>query len=218
MVLKPTTIEAFKAIPYIMGGVGTTIKVTLGSLVVGTILGLVIALLRVYGGKLAQGFAVVYSRIIRSLPLLVIIFMLFFLGTEVIDFSAFEAVIIALAVHTSAYQAEAFRGAIGSIEKGQMEAAMALGMTKLQCIFTIILPQAARRAIPYWTNEASILLKDSSLAYVLGVTELMRRGDYVSSRANPLVTYIIVGMIYFILTFTFTRGMSLLEKKYSIPE
>lgn len=96
---------------------------------------------------------------------------------------------------------------------------MALGMSRFQCIFFVIIPQALRRALPYWSNEASIVAKDSSLAYILGITELLRRGEYVSARTTmPLLTYTIVGIIYFILTFVFSRGLFFIEKKLSIPE
>ncbi|MFY9217742.1 MAG: amino acid ABC transporter permease, partial [Tepidanaerobacteraceae bacterium] len=126
--------------------------------------------------------------------------------------------VLALAFHSAAYQSEIFRGAIQSISKGQMEAALALGMSKYQGIFSVILPQALRRAIPYWANEATIVLKDSSLAYALGVTELMRRGEYVSARTSqPMLTYIIVGLIYLILTYAFTKSMNRIEYKVRIP-
>ena len=163
--------------------------------------------------------SVFYSRIIRSLPLIVILFGLYYLGADILDLSAYTAVILALSVHTAAYQSEIFRGAIQSISIGQMEAALALGMSRFQCIFSIILPQALRRAIPYWSNEAAIVLKDSSLAYVLGIAELLRRGEYVSARTTmPLLTYTIVGVIYFILTFVLSRGLFFVERKLSIPE
>ncbi len=99
-----------------------------------------------------------------------------------------------------------------------MEAALALGMSKSQSIFSVILPQSLRRAIPYWANEATIVLKDSTLAYVLGITELMRRSEYVSARtAQPMLTYIVVGFIYLILTCAFTKSMTRVESRVRIP-
>ena len=210
--------KVLNSIPYLLQGVGLTLEITLLALILGTAIGLFLALGRVYGGGLIRWFAILYSRIIRSLPLLVILFMLYFMGSEVIEISAFWAVIIALAIHTGAYQSEIFRGAIQSINKGQMEAALALGMSKSQGIFSVILPQALRRAIPYWTNEATIVLKDSPLAYVLGIAELMRRGEYVSARTTqPLLTYIVVGLIYLILTYAFTKSMTRVESRVNIP-
>ena len=210
--------KVLSSIPYLLSGVGITLEITVIALALGTVAGLFLALCRVYGGGIFRHFAVLYSRVIRSLPLLVILFMLYFLGSEIIDIPAFWAVILALAIHTSAYQSEIFRGAIQSISKGQMEAALALGMSKNQGIFSVILPQSLRRAIPYWANEATIVLKDSALAYVLGITELMRRSEYVSARtAQPMLTYIVVGFIYLILTYAFTKSMARVESRVRIP-
>jgi polar amino acid transport system permease protein len=210
--------KVLNSIPYLLAGVGITLEITVIALALGTVAGLFLALCRVYGGGIFRHFAVLYSRVIRSLPLLVILFMLYFLGSEIIDIPAFWAVILALAIHTSAYQSEIFRGAIQSISKGQMEAALALGMSKNQGIFSVILPQSLRRAIPYWANEATIVLKDSALAYVLGITELMRRSEYVSARtAQPMLTYIVVGFIYLVLTYAFTKSMTRVESRVRIP-
>ncbi|MGI5859163.1 MAG: amino acid ABC transporter permease [Tepidanaerobacteraceae bacterium] len=210
--------KVLSSIPYLLAGVGITLEITVIALALGTVAGLFLALCRVYGNGIFRHFAVFYSRIIRSLPLLVILFMLYFLGSEIIDIPAFWAVILSLAIHTSAYQSEIFRGAIQSISKGQMEAALALGMSKSQSIFSVILPQSLRRAIPYWANEATIVLKDSTLAYVLGITELMRRSEYVSARtAQPMLTYIVVGFIYLILTCAFTKSMTRVESRVRIP-
>lgn len=211
-------IEVYKSLPYLLQGVGVTLSVTILALLIGGVLGLLFALGRVYGGRLVKGFAVSYSRIIRSLPVLVILFFLYFLGSDIYNLSVFTSMVIALGIHTSAYQLEIFRGAIQSIARGQNEAAQALGMTKIQGIIFIIIPQAFRRAIPYWSNEAAIVLKDSSLAYVLGLTELMRRGQYIVATTNQaLLTYILIGIIYFILTALFTRSLSHVERRVKIP-
>jgi polar amino acid transport system permease protein len=210
--------KVLASIPYLLGGVWITLQITVLALALSTVLGILLSLFRVYGRGIFHRFAVIYSRLMRSLPLLVILFMLYFLGSEIIDIPAYWAIVLALAFHSAAYQSEIFRGAIQSISKGQMEAALALGMSKYQGIFSVILPQALRRAIPYWANEATIVLKDSSLAYALGVTELMRRGEYVSARTSqPMLTYIIVGLIYLILTYAFTKSMNRIEYKVRIP-
>lgn len=211
-------ILVFQSIPYLLQGVGVTLSVTFLALLIGGVLGVTLALGRVYGGKMIKGAATLYSRIIRSLPVLVILFFLYFLGYDILNLSVFTSMVLALGIHTSAYQLEIFRGAIQSIARGQNEAARALGMSNLQGIFYIVLSQAFRRAIPYWANEAAIVLKDSSLAYVLGLTELMRRGQYIVARTNQaLLTYIIIGFIYFLLTAFFTRGLSRVEEKVRIP-
>jgi polar amino acid transport system permease protein len=219
MVISAQVTQVINSIPYFLQGVGVTLQITFLALFLGSAAGLLLALARVYSRGVIRSFAVFYSRIIRSLPLLVILFILYYGTYGLVNMPAFFAVVMALAVHTSAYQLEIFRGAIQSISKGQMEAALALGMSKMQCIFTVILPQALRRAIPYWANEAAIVLKDSSLAFVLGIADLMRRGQYVSARTrSQLLTYIIIGIIYFILTLVLTRGLLYMEKKLRIPE
>lgn len=211
-------LQVFQSLPYLLQGVGVTLSVTLLALLIGGVLGLTMALGRVYGGRAVKGSAILYSRVIRSLPVLVILFFLYFLGSDFFNLSVFTSMVIALGIHTSAYQLEIFRGAIQSITWGQNEAALALGMTRIQTIFYIIIPQAFRRAIPYWSNEAAIVLKDPSLAYVLGLTELMRRGQYIVARTNQaLLTYILIGLIYFLLTAFFTRSLSHIEKKVKIP-
>jgi polar amino acid transport system permease protein len=218
MDLTVKTLQVLSAVPYLLQGVGMTLIITFFALMIGAFVGLLLGMARVYGGRISNRFAVAYSRLIRSLPLLVILFMLYYASSSVLNMSTFAAIVLALAVHTSAYQLEIFRGAIQSIGKGQMEAGLAIGMNKLQCVLTVILPQALRRSLPYWANEAAIVLKDSSIAYVLGIAELMRRGEYVSARTSkPFLTYVIVGFIYFILTFILTRSLLHAEKKLRIP-
>lgn len=218
MGISEKSLEVLESIPYLLAGVGITLEITALALILGALFGLLLALLRIYGGPVLSHFSIFYGRIIRSTPLLVILFILYFLGSEVIELSALAAIVLSLVIHTSAYQSEIFRGAIQSISKGQMEAALALGMSRFQCITTIILPQAFRRAIPYWTNEAAIVLKDSSTAYVVGVIELMRRAEFVIARtAKPFLTYMIVGLIYFILTYLFSKSLSLVEEKVRVP-
>ncbi len=210
--------EVLQSLPYLLQGLGVTISVTLLALLLGGLIGLMGALARVYGAAPLRAAAAAYSRTIRSLPLLVILFFLYFLGSDIYEMSVFTSMVLALGIHTSAYQEGIFRAGIQSIERGQSEAAAAIGMTPFQNFFTIVLPQALRRCIPYWGNEAAIVLKDSSLAYVLGLTELMRRGQYVISRTHQaFLTYLIIGLIYLILTLVLTRGLSYMEKRVKIP-
>lgn len=219
MVISQQAKQVISSIPYFLQGVGVTLEMTILALVFGSLLGIVLALARVYGRGIIQRSAIFYSRLVRSLPLLVILFMTYYGTYEYVALPPFVAVSMAIALHTSAYQMEIFRGAIQSISKGQMEAALAVGMGPLQAILLIILPQALRRALPYWANEAAIVLKDSSLAFVLGIADLMRRGQYVSARTrSQLLTYLIIGLIYFLLTLFLTRGLLYLEKKLWVPE
>jgi polar amino acid transport system permease protein len=119
---------------------------------------------------------------------------------------------------TAAYQANIFRGAILGLPEGQFKAASTLGMSDVQTIFNIILPQALRLSIPAWSNEFSIVLKDSALAFVLGAPEMMARAKFVASRTyQHLPLYIVTGIIFFILTWSGVKALAKLEKFVRIP-
>jgi polar amino acid transport system permease protein len=123
-------------------------------------------------------------------PVVVIIFILFFVIAELVDLSPFLAGAIALGFASGAYQSEIFRGAILSVPPGQMIAARAIGMSRFSAIRSIILPQAIRLAIPAWSNEFTLVLKDSTLVYVIGVPELLRRAQWVSARTlEPFIAF-----------------------------
>ncbi|HPF17832.1 MAG TPA: ABC transporter permease subunit, partial [Thermotogota bacterium] len=119
---------------------------------------------------------------------------------------------------SGAYQSQIFRGAIQSIESTQMRASRSLGMTKMQGFIDVIFPQAFRVALPPWANEFTIVLKDSSFAYALGVTELLRQGGYIiATTYEPMLIYLTIAVIYFIITFTLNKSLAALETKLTIP-
>ncbi|MFM8321707.1 MAG: amino acid ABC transporter permease, partial [Chloroflexota bacterium] len=165
---------------YIGAGTATTLGVTLAALPMGLVIGLLLALLHVYGPRPVPALVTLYSTVMRGIPPLVLLFILYFVISGAVSLTPFWAGSIALGVVSSAYQLEIFRGAILSVSGGQMMAARAIGMPRLAAIRYIVLPQALRLAIPPWSNEASIVLKDSSLVYALGVTEILRRAKLLS--------------------------------------
>jgi polar amino acid transport system permease protein len=203
---------------YILTGVGVTLGVTLVALPMGLVLGVLLSLVRIYGGKVFSRVAGVYSTVVRGLPPIVLLFILYFIIAGSINLSPFWAGSISLGIISSAYQMEIFRGAVLSVGQGQEMAARALGMSRIQSIQNIILPQALRLAIPPWSNEAATVLKDSSLVYALGVAEVLRRAQFVGARTyEPLVAFSIAAMIYFGLVFVTSRALDLLERKTRIP-
>ena len=203
---------------YILGGAGITLTVIVIALPAGFLVGLLSALLRVYGGSFLARIAVVYSTVMRSLPPIVLLFILYFVIAGAVNLSPLLAGAVSLAVITSAYQMEIFRGAIVSVGIGQEVAARAVGMSKIQAIRYVVLPQALRRAIPPWSNEAATVIKDSSLVYALGVPELLRRAQYVSAREyQPFIAYGTAAALYFLMTFLSGRLLELVEKKTAIP-
>ena len=205
-------------VDFILRGTGVTVAVTLIALPMGFLLGLFLALVRVYGGNITSTFSAVYSIVMRGIPPVVLLFVLFFMVTGGINISPFWAGSISLGIISSGYQLEIFRGAILSIGTGQMIAARSIGMSRLKAIRYIIIPQALRVAIPPWSNEAASLVKDFSLVFVLGVPEILRRAQYVSARTyQPFLAFGIAAGIYFLLTFTTNRVLDLLEMRLRIP-
>ncbi len=202
---------------YLLLGTGVTLGVTAIALTTGFSLGVLLATMRVYGGRAMVVFAAVYSLIIRAVPVIVVIFILYFVIARIVDLSPFLSGSIALGIASSAYQSEVFRGAMISVPPGQMLAARAIGMSRIRSIRYIILPQAMRLAIPPWSNEAAIVLKDSSLVYVIGVAEILRRAEYVSARTlQPFMAFGAAALIYFSLTFLTNRGLDWLERRYRL--
>jgi polar amino acid transport system permease protein len=148
----------------------------------------------------------------------VLLFILYFIVSGSINLSPFWAGSISLGIVSSAYQLEIIRGAILSVSSGQMMAARAVGMNKMQAIRNVILPQTLRLAIPPWSNEAAIVIKDSSLVYALGVPEILRRAQLISaSTQEPFLAFTTAAIIYFVFVFITNRLLDLLERKLRIP-
>jgi len=205
-------------VPALLKGALITIQVTVISLGLGFLGGVLLAVIRVYGGKIPSILAAAYSMVIRATPLLLTVLILYFVITGIVDLPPFWAGSLALAIGSSAYQSEIFRGAIQSVSSGQMLAARSIGMSRIQAIYHIILPQAIRNAVAPWSNEAAIILKDSSLVYVLGVPEILRQAQYFSARTyEPFLAFGSAAFLYFIMTFAANRGLDRLEKKLEIP-
>lgn len=211
----------WQGLPSLLSGTLVTITLTINFLALGFLFGILLAMGRVYGSRFLQILVIrPFERLFRAIPALVLLF-LFYFGSSFFHFniSAFTAAILAMGLRSAAYQSEIFRGAIQSIGEGQMKAARSLGMNKVQSIRYVILPQALRLSIPSWANEYAVVLKDSSLAYAVGVTELLRQGRYIVARTfgNALLVYTVCALIYFILVFTGNQILKFLEIKYKIP-
>ena len=191
---------------------------TLIALPSGLLLGTLLALLNVYSGKVTKSLTTLYSTVMRGIPPIVLLFILYFIVSGSINLSPFLAGSISLGIVSSAYQMEIVRGAILSVSGSQMMAARAIGMSKRQAIRYVVLPQTLRLAIPPWSNEAAIVIKDSSLVYALGVPEILRRAQLISaSTQQPFLAYAAAAVIYFILVFITSRLLDGLEKRLRIP-
>ncbi len=203
---------------YIIQGTAITVAVTLIALPFGLIIGLLVALAHTYGGKVVNRAAAAYSLLMRGVPPIVLLFILYFVLSGTINLSPFWAGSLSLGIVSSAYQMEILRGALLAVGGGQMTAARAVGMSRLQSIRYIVLPQALRLAIPPWSNEASIVLKDSSLVYALGVPEILRRAQQLSATTQqPFLAYGTAALIYFVLVFGTNRLLDYLSERTKLP-
>jgi polar amino acid transport system permease protein len=205
-----------EGLPYILPGIGVTMTVVAGALSMGLFLGLIFAVLQVYGNRSMRRLVGIYVWFFRGIPLLVLLFLFYFgiLASLQIELSAFLVSIIVLGLISSAYQSQILRGAILSLPEGQFKAARAIGMSDIKAIFFIILPQALRLAIPGWTNEYTIIMKDSAITYALGVAEIMARCNHVASRTyQHFWLYILAGLIFLALTYMGTKVFHFVEKK-----
>jgi len=206
--------------PALLQGAGLTILLTLVSIFFGLILGLLLALGRLSKNAFFDRLSQFYIWLFRGTPLLLQIFFIYYaLPTFTpITIDALPAAFIALSLNSGAYLAEIIRAAIQSIDKGQMEASKALGMSFTQAMRRIIIPQSYRRLIPPTGNEFIALLKDSSLVSIIAMTELMRTTSLLANSSGNAIYYIPCAILYLAMTTIFTFVFSKLEKKYSVYE
>jgi polar amino acid transport system permease protein len=208
-----------EGLPYVLGGIGVTLSVVGGALAMGFAFGLLLAVVQVYGRPWLRRLAGVYVWFFRGIPLLVLLFLFYFgvLGALEVELTPFMVAVIVLGLISSAYQAQILRGAILAVPEGQMKAARAIGMSDRRAIALIVLPQALRLALPGWSNEYTVIMKDSAVTYALGVAELMARTNHVASRTyQHFWLYLMVGCIYLLLTWLGTKALHLLEERVAI--
>jgi len=205
-------------LPPLLEGTIATIKLVGLYIPAALIIGILVAVGRVYGNKLISSFCAIYTLFFRGTPLLVQLFILYtglpYIG---IFLSPFKAAFIGFSLCSGAYQSEYIRGAIQSIKSGQMMAAEALGMTRFKAILYIILPQALRRAIPACSNEIIYSIKGSSLAMMITYVELTGAGKIIASRYfNYTEVFLIIAAIYLLIISVVTKLLNSLEKRTKI--
>lgn len=205
--------------PLLLKGTLVTLQLTFMTLGIGLIVGVPCSFGQVYGPKWARILVGFYEKIFRSIPGIVILFLIYYGVPKLgIQMSPFWACVIGLGLRSGAYQSQIFRGAIQSIDPSQMRASRSMGMTKMQGFRSVIFPQAFRVALPPWANEFTIVLKDSSFAYALGVTELLRQGRYIiATTYEPMLIFLSIAVIYFIISIALNKSLAALEIKLTIP-
>lgn len=208
---------AIESLPYVLGGIWYTLLISLVSMGVGLIIGFFLALARTSKLKLLQWPARLYISFMRGVPILVILFLLYFaLPIVGIEFSAVQAALIGFSINCAAYIAEVFRSSLASVDKGQWESSTALGMTYWQTMRRIILPQSIRIAVPPLSNVYLDLIKASSLAAMITVPEIFQKARVVGAREYDLLTLLIlVALIYWAICSVMTVLQNYLEKRYA---
>ena len=219
------TNEAF--FPFLIGilpllgkGALMTIELTIISVGIGVIIGIFGGIARVSRNPILLIPSTIYVEVIRGTPLLAQLFLVYFVLPSLgINLPPFTAAVIAMGINSGAYVTEIFRGGIQSIERGQMEAARSLGLSYLQAMRYIILPQAFKRILPPLGNEFIAMLKDSSLASTIAIAELMRVGREITSRTfRSFEVLAVVALLYLAITLPLSLVVRYTERRMSISD
>jgi polar amino acid transport system permease protein len=211
--------DAAEFLPILLQGVGLTLLVTVGALVLSTLLGLVWAVMRVSGIGLLSGISATLVNVIRGIPIIVQLFYLYFVMPDLgVSLTALQAAIIGLGVAYSAYQAENFRAGIQAIDKGQIEAAQSIGMGWWLTMRRVILPQAVRIVLPPYGNIMIMMLKDSSQASTITVAELALQGKLIASASfKNTSVFTLVALMYLAMSIPLILLVRHFEKKAGKP-
>ncbi|MGL4964767.1 MAG: amino acid ABC transporter permease [Inquilinus sp.] len=211
--------DAAEFLPILLQGVGLTLLVTVGALVLSTVLGLVWAVMRVSGIGLLSGISASLVNVIRGIPIIVQLFYLYFVMPDLgVSLTALQAAIIGLGVAYSAYQAENFRAGIQAIDKGQIEAAQSIGMGWWLTMRRVILPQAVRIVLPPYGNIMIMMLKDSSQASTITVAELALQGKLIASASfKNTSVFTLVALMYLAMSIPLILLVRHFEKKAGKP-
>ncbi len=218
--LNPVQIQA------ILKGTGYTVIIATVAVVVGIVFGMLVALGRISKNKTLNKITWVYVWFFRGTPLLLQLFMIFYAMPLIMKdmfgrpfpMNPLMACFVAFSLNSTAYLAEFFRAGIESIDKGQLEAAKALGMSYNQAMFHVIIPQSFKRLLPSVGNEFIMLIKDTSLASTVAISDLLRTTKTMSSSSGKWIYYLYAAGIYLVLTTFIQIGFEKLEKKVGAYE
>ncbi|MEM7693634.1 MAG: amino acid ABC transporter permease [Pseudomonadota bacterium] len=220
-VVDPTTTSGYNNLRFLLGGLWTTILLSLTAITISITIGLLVALPSLSSAKIPRAIARTYVELVRAVPILVLILWVYY-GLPVltgITLGVFWAGVLALALSDSAFEAEIFRAGIQSIAKGQYEAAHTIGLSYTDTMRFVILPQAIRRILPALGNQLVYMLKMSSLVSVIGMQELTRRAnELVVTEYRPLEIYTVLVLEYLVLILIVSAGVRRLERQMQADE
>lgn len=208
--------QILPSVPYILKGIGVTLQIVLVAGLLGFVLSIILALFKISSIKLLGWFADLYTSIFRGTPLILQLMLIYFGSPQMLGYQIepYTAAVIAFALNSAAYISEIIRAGILAVDKGQQEAAMALGVPYKKMMWDIILPQAMKNILPALMNEFITLTKESAIVTTIGVTDIMRRAYIVGgdkfSFFEPLM---IAGLIYYLMVITLTFLGKALERR-----
>ena len=205
--------------PFLWNGMLLTQRLTGLAVAGGLVLGTVLAVARLSPIKPLAWVVAAYVNFLRSMPLILVIFWFYTLVPKLIGrpVSGFYSVLIAFVMFEAAYYSEIVRAGISSVRRGQISAAMALGLTKMQSMRYVILPQAVRNMVPVLLTQSIVMLQDTSLVYVVGLRDFLTSADIVASRDNrPTELYLFVALVFLVICFSASRLANRLQRKYAL--
>lgn len=205
--------------PFLWEGLKLTFQLTALAVVGGLTLGLILAVARMSGIRVLEWLVAAYVNFLRSMPLILVIFWFYTLVPKITgkSVSGFYSVLIAFIMFEAAYYSEIIRAGISSVKRGQVSAGLALGLTPLQTMRYIVLPQAVRNMIPVLLTQSIVMLQDTSLVYVVGLRDFLTSAEIVASRDNrPTELYLFVAMVFLVICFSASRLVNRLRRRYAL--
>jgi len=198
-------------------GAALSLKISVLSLLISIPIGIGFGLLRVSKNKLLSAIAAVYVEVIRGVPLLVLLIWIYFVMGQFFKLGSYWSAVFGLAIFSGAFIAEIVRSGIQSVPKGQMEAARSSGMSYMQAMRLIILPQALKMVLPPMASQLIILIKDSSLVSTISVVDLTLIGkNLVATTFRSVEVWTFIALLYFVMTFSLSQIIRLIERKYTV--
>lgn len=198
----------------ILRGLGNTIAISICAILIGTCLGCIFALMKISSKKILRFIADAYTTVLRGIPLATQLMIFYFVVFAPLGMNRFLVAIISYGLNSGAYCTEIFRSGIQGVDRGQYEAGMALGLSRTQILFKIILPQAVRAVLPTYASEFIVLIKETSVASFIAVVDITKAGDMIRNATyNAWVPLLTCAFVYLIITVGLTKLFGLIEKR-----
>ncbi len=198
----------------ILQGLGVTLLIAICAIIIGTILGCILALMKISDNRILKGFATLYTTVLRGLPLATQLMIFYFVVFAPLHLPKLLVAIFAYGLNSGAYCTEIFRAGIQGVDIGQSEAGRSLGLSKRQTLFKIILPQAVKAVLPTYTSEFIVLIKETSVASFIAVMDMTKAGDMIRNATyNAWIPLMTCAIIYLILTLGLTKVFDIFEKR-----